>query len=144
MRARVSCVAASPVSFLIRLSVSCSSVSCFWLCPSCRPCLPFRSPVFQCVNPHRSRTGTEIYLFRLPLQLSFLLFLDGFRRFLFNVFPGVSGFCHHCPPLLNAHNINNSACLRIIHYSDWNCCASMIKPGSRRDLSVFFPCIRRT
>jgi hypothetical protein len=43
--ARASGVAASPVSFLIRLSVSCSSVSCFWLCPSCRPCLPFRSPL---------------------------------------------------------------------------------------------------
>jgi len=41
----------------------------------------------------------ETHLFRLLLQLGLPLFLDGFCRFLFDIFPGVSGFGHYESPV---------------------------------------------
>jgi len=41
--------------------------------------------------------GLETHLFRLLLHLGLPFFLDGFCRFLFNIFSGISGFCHHLP-----------------------------------------------
>jgi len=51
-----------------------------------------------------SLTGIETPRSQLLLQLSLPFFLDGLCRFLFDIFPGVSGFGHRFPPVGNDYS----------------------------------------
>ena len=44
--------------------------------------------------------GFRIQLFRLPCFSGLPFFLHGFQGLLFDIFSGISGFCHHSPHFL--------------------------------------------